>query len=423
MIQEKIFGNIGLNKDDDPRYFSENDTDFIQNMIPDMDGDGGNLVTHPGNLEIPTGIAWSITDTQKVIGSCKRVENDIIYYFVKGLSIHGSDITTTTTTSGFDFEDALDNEYNSIIEYNFVTNMFRVIVFEEEFLYMDDWVYGAKVFGEYIIYNSGSYGMRKVNIEYAYRFYNSIVGDKYPAPITSTTFALRNVPPVDKPVCTYTTDGRLQNNIINTPFQFAYRYKWTYGGFSVYSESSDICLPPNIEAWNGDYEFELYDYNTINIDFTRGDTTVIEYVEVIVREGNDGDWRFFTKISDNISSVDFYNEENYESVDQDEVSKAEDSIPLQVADGTLINENRIVVAGITEGFDNIDVDVQMVPVIEAVTLTAAADAELTFREIVDEGVDGECYCDIDISSLTLRLIMTQEIYLEYPLRYMAMLMI
>ncbi len=90
MIQEKLFGNIGLNMDDDPRYFGADDTNYILNMLPGAeDGEGGLLVTHPGTREIPTGIAWQLTDWPKVIGSCKRPDNDIIYFFVKGLSVHG----------------------------------------------------------------------------------------------------------------------------------------------------------------------------------------------------------------------------------------------------------------------------------------------------------------------------------------------
>ncbi len=368
MIQEKLFGNIGLNMDDDPRYFGADDSNLIVNMLPGAeDGEGGLLVTYPGAREIPTAIAWQLTDWPKVIGSCKRPDNDIIYFFVKGLSVHG-DATTTSTTEGFDLIAELDFEYNSIIEFNPVTEVYRVIVFEEPYLYMDDWVYGAKVFGDYIIYNSGPYGMRKVHIEYAYRYYNGVPGDTYPE-IISTTFALRNMPPTSRPTCAYITDAtRYQNNLINKTFQFAYRYKYRESGYSVYSEFSDVCLAPNIEKWNGEYAQEQYENNALIVTFARGDDTVIEYVEIIVREGNDGDWRFFDSISGDVSTISFYNDENYETVDQDEVNKVEDAIPKQVADATLINENRLVVAGITEGFDNIDVNVIMTPVIEPVEI-------------------------------------------------------
>ncbi|MBN2843574.1 MAG: hypothetical protein JXM68_10810, partial [Sedimentisphaerales bacterium] len=368
MIQEKLFGNIGLNADDDPRYYGENDTHSIVNMLPDTDGEGGLLKTLDGNIELPTGIVWSLTTQPKVIGSCKRSDNDLIYYFVKGLSIHG-DNTTTTTTEGFEPDENLDYEYNSIIEFNPITEAFRVIVFEEQYLYMDDWVYGAKVFGEYLIYNSGSHGMRKVHIEYAYRYYNSVAGDTYPE-IISTTFALRNMPPVDRPVCTYGTNAsRSINNIINKTFQFAYRYKYVNGGYSVYSEFSDICLPPNLEDWNGESITELYEYNVISVAFTRGDIAVIESVEVVVREGNDGDWKFYVSIADDVDSVAFYNDENYESVDQDEINKIEDAIPRRVADGTLINENRLVLARSTEGFDPVDIDVTLSPEAEYIEIT------------------------------------------------------
>ncbi len=209
---------------------------------------------------------------------------------------------------------------------------------------MDDWVYGAKVFGEYLIYNSGSHGIRKVHIEYAYRYYNGVAGATYPT-IISTTFALRNMPPTDRPTAVYSTDGaRLQNLLLDTPFQFAYRYKYVDGGYSVYSPYSDVYLPLNPELYGGEIDGSLYENNKLTISFVRGDLDIIEYVEIVVREGNDGDWRFMDSITENVSSVDFYNDEKYESVDQGEVAKTEDAIPLQVADATLINENRLVLA-------------------------------------------------------------------------------
>lgn len=397
MIQEKLLGNIGLNKDDDPRYFGENDTDHILNMIPDTDENGGLLKTLDGNAEIPTNIDWVLTSSRKVIGTCKRVDNDIIYYFVKGLSIHGSE-TTTTTPAGFDPEAELDFEYNSIIEFNPLTQTFRVIVFEEEYLYMGDWVVGAMVFGDYVIYNSGTHGMRKVHIEYAYRYYNSVAGDTYPE-ITSTTFALRNMPPVDRPTFVYGTDGgRSRNLLLKKTFQFAYRYKYVDGGYSVYSEYSDIALPPNVETWNGGYEFGLFSHNLLTISFNRGEPAVVEYVELVVREGNDGAWRFLATIDEDVNSFDFYNDENYEAIDQDEILKSEDAVPIRVADMALINENRLVVAGCTEGFDNIVPDVLLTPVAEAITIETPAEAAKATRYLNDQSED-EHYYSINTSDL------------------------
>lgn len=399
MIQEKLLGNIGLNKDDDPRYFSDADTDHILNMLPDTDENGGLLKTLDGNVEIHTNIDWVLTSSRKVIGSCKRVDNDIIYYFVKGLSIHGSE-TTTTTPPGFDPESELDFEYNSIIEFNPLSGTFRVIVFEEEHLYMGDWVVGAMVFGDYIIYNSGAHGMRKVHIEYAYRYYNGIAGATYPG-ITSTTFALRNLPPMDRPSCSYDTDNTRIINLISTKtFQFAYRYKYVDGGLSVYSPYSNICLSPTLETYNGELIGNVYDNNRIAVLFDRGDLDIIEYVEIVVREGNNGDWRLAATITDNTNTFYFYNDENYESVDQDEVIKAEDAIPKQVADCTLISENRLVMAGLTEGFDTVEPDVTLAVATEPVTLTEAEDNVLTSLNIELEDFANSAY-SINTSDLVV----------------------
>jgi hypothetical protein len=421
MKDEKVFGKIGLNLDDDPRYFGVNDTDLIQNMLPNMEGEAGLEETHPGNISIPSGFVYG--GGIKTIGTCKDPRTNYIYIFVKA--------------------DDPSTDGNSILQYDPISETYRKIVFEEVNLPMGANVYGAVVFGDYIIYNTLSVGLRKVHIDYANRYYNIALwaagvyedgdlvrladgscyvciddtagGDgspetepthwafeyyTYPS-ITDTTFVLRNMPPVDRPTIAYATDSaRFINNLLKKTFQFAYRYKYVDGGFSVYSEYSDIALSPNIENWDGNLVFELYDYNKIAIGFTRGEKSIVEYVEIIVREGNNGTWRLFKTITDDVSTIDFFNDEKYESVDQDEVLMAEDAVPRSCADMALINENRIVIARPTEGFDNVVLDATLTPVVEAVTLTAAADAELTFREIVDEGVDGESYCDIDVSSWT-----------------------
>lgn len=399
MIQEKLLGNIGLNKDDDPRYFGDNDTNHILNMLPDTDESGGLLKTLDGNAEIPTNIDWVLTSSRKVIGTCKRADNDIIYYFVKGLSIHGSE-TTTTTPMGFDPESELDFEYNSIIEFNPLSGTFRVIVFEEEHLYMGDWVVGAMVFGDYIIYNSGDHGMRKVNIEYAYRYYNGVAGDTYPA-ITSTTFALRNLPPMSRPICEYDTDSsRIINLLSDKTFQFAYRYKYINAGMSVYSPFSDICLFPAIETYNGNFIGNIYDNNRIEITFERGDLAIIEYVEIIVREGNDGEWRLLSTITEDVSVIYFYNDENYEAVEQDEVNKSEDAIPKQVADCTLISENRLVMGKVTEGFDSVELDVEMLVDTEAITIEDPEPGAITSLNIFQEGWNNSAY-SLDTSGLNV----------------------
>lgn len=380
MKDEKVFGRIGLNLDDDPRYFGVNDTDLIQNMLPNVTGDAGLEETHPGNIEIPSAFVYG--GGVKVIGTCRDAKTNYIYLFVKA-------------------DDPLVDG-NSILQYDPISETYRKIVFEEISLLMGDHVYGAVVFGDYIIYNTLTDGLRKVHIDYANRYYNidlwaagvyqdgdlvrrpdgscyvciqdTVIGDgapetepshwafeyyTYPS-VRPTTFVLRNMPPVDRPTVTYITDAsRMLNALVGRTFQFAYRYKYIDGGYSVYSEYSDIAMPQTIELWNGADVDLVYTNNAISIGFTHPGLALVQYIEVIVREGNNGDWRLFKVIEEDVSSVIFYNDEKYESVDQDEVLKSEDAIPRLCADMALINENRIVEARITEGFDNIPLDINM----------------------------------------------------------------
>jgi len=419
MKDEKVFGKIGLNLDDDPRYFGVNDTTLIENMLPNVEGEAGLEETYPGNIQIPT--SFSYGGSVSVVGTCKDVKTNYVYIFVKA-------------------DDPLVDG-NSIIQYDPISETYRKIVFEEVNLPMGEHVYGAVVFGDYIIYNTLTDGLRKVHIDYANRYYNidlwaagvyqdgdlvrrpdgscyvcildTVIGDgapelepthwsfeyyAYPT-ITETTFVLRNMPPVDRPTFVYGTDGgRLRNQLLKKTFQFAYRYKYVDGGYSVYSEYSDIALPPNVETWNGGYEFGLFSYNLLTISFSRGDPAVIEYVELVVREGNDGAWRFLATIDEDVSSFDFYNDENYEAIDQDEILKSEDAVPIRVADMALINENRLVVAGCTEGFDNIVPDVLLTPAVETITIETPAEAAKATRYLNDQSGD-EHYYSINTSDL------------------------
>lgn len=390
MKDEKVFGRIGLNLDDDPRYFGVNDTDLIQNMLPNVTGDAGLEETHPGNIEIPSAFVYG--GGVKVIGTCRDAKTNYIYLFVKA-------------------DDPLVDG-NSILQYDPISETYRKIVFEEISLLMGDFVYGAVVFGDYIIYNTLTDGLRKVHIDYANRFYNidlwaagvyqdgdlvrrpdgscyvclldTVIGDGAPElepthwafeyytypEVRPTTFVLRNMPPVNRPTITYGTDAtRAINNLTARTFQFAYRYKYIDGGYSVYSEYSDIALPQNVELWDGGESGLLYANNVITVGFIHPGLALVQYIEIIVREGNVGNWKLFRTIRDDVSTVAFYNDEKYESVDQDSVAMLEDAIPRSCADMTLINENRIVVARPTEGFDNVDIDVSMWPSLEVVAIS------------------------------------------------------
>jgi len=406
MKDEKVFGRIGLNLDDDPRYFGVNDTDLIQNMLPNVSGDAGVVETYGGNVGVATGLGYA--GDIRVVGTCKDVGSNYVYMFMKA-------------------EDPLDG--NTILQYDPISETYRKIVFEDVNLIMGDHVYGAVVFGDYLIYNTLTDGLRKVHIDYANRYYSievwsaggwvvgdvvrrpdgrcyvcildTVLGDgapeveptqwafeyyTYPS-VDATTFVLRNMPPVDRPTIAYGTDAtRLQNNLIEKTFQFAYRYKYVDGGYSVYSEYSDIALPPHVETFSGNYVFELFEHNKITISFTRGELAVVEYVELVVREGNDGEWKHLASIEADEDSFVFYNDENYESVDQDSVAMLEDAVPRVCADMALINENRLVEARVTEGFDNIVPDVSMFPVAEAVTIVTPVESVLQRWDVYRESL-------------------------------------
>lgn len=162
--------------------------------------------------------------------------------------------------------------------------------------------------------------------------------------------------------------ARNQNLLYGKLYQFRLRYTFDDFEKTVWSPISKLPLP--IPVVGSDFR---YDSNTesvsneITIQFNTQDPEITA-IEIAVREGNDGQWLLLDRIrkydenfdvlveSNILYEYKFYNDKVLFGLDQTDVNRLFDYVP-QIAECTeLINENQLVDAGITEGYDNVDVD-------------------------------------------------------------------
>lgn len=162
---------------------------------------------------------------------------------------------------------------------------------------------------------------------------------------------------------------RNQNYLQGNLYQFRLRYTFDNNEKSVWSPISKLVLPKsNVTSLGQQLEMSQSISNAIKLTFDTQDEEVIA-IEIAVRLGNLGQWALVDKINkydqdwnilvaSNITyEYLFYNDKVTFGLDQDDCARPFDYVP-QVAECTeLINENQLVDANITEGYDNIDTNV------------------------------------------------------------------
>jgi len=176
-------------------------------------------------------------------------------------------------------------------------------------------------------------------------------------------------PPNLPPSASYNDDSSQKiNKLRNNLFQFCYRWVYDDNEKSVFSPISNVPLPSKPELLNGAYdETELID-NVINIWVDTGSLEVRE-VEIAMRIGNIGNWTIINNkykyddqglcvLTNDIYSIyQFYNNETGQSLDQTDVARPYDFVPLTAKRQEIIEKNRLLYGDYREGFDNTAIDV------------------------------------------------------------------
>lgn len=189
--------------------------------------------------------------------------------------------------------------------------------------------------------------------------------------------------PVYAPTYEYETNLDFnKNNLFGNLFQFKTRYKYTDGQFSAWSGISSIQIPLNYFGNSTNSSIDNFqDSNQIRISYldTIGD---VEKIELASRKGNKGEFFIIeTKNNNfdnylklkkqsltfsvppvNFSTHVFKNDGLYPFIDKIESEKNQDETPKKAKALTLIDGNRNAFGNYVNGYDNVDINVNISPI-------------------------------------------------------------
>ncbi len=227
--------------------------------------------------------------------------------------------------------------------------------------------YGGKVY-KYIYSTTSTAGILPTNTTYW-----ELANVGIYTSITQQILDRIKYPPVYAPTATFGTDDLYKDScrLRGRMFQFAYCYVYDDNEKSVFSPISDIPIAYN-QFVDGSYLDDNLSNNVIKIIINTGVEEVVA-IELFVRVGNDGLWQKFYKIEkydeDGVSLVassipytyNFYNNTVLEAVNEEDAQMLFHAVPQISAHEKLIEKNRLVDGNYIEGFDNVDVDLDITP--------------------------------------------------------------
>ena len=182
--------------------------------------------------------------------------------------------------------------------------------------------------------------------------------------------------PLKRPVTVLATDtSYAKNNILDSLFQFKYRYAHQDNENTSYSGISNIKIDPEF-ARNTPLTFTEYK-NTANIIEVEYFDTIsdVKKIEITTRKGNDGEFTLVDTVQNNFiryikslknevivdpdyyfvipkSIIKFRNNGVYPFINKSEGDKLFDAVPKLAKAQTIISDNRLTYGNILEGYDN-----------------------------------------------------------------------
>lgn len=346
-IRDEILFVGGLDSDTDPHFLTKGDWLEATNVIKSEDGKNGVLSKIKGNEEV-----LDFANYVNLVGWCKYHKNGSYILFIKG-------------------ETTMIGNPDRIVEYNPNTNEETTVVSSDLLNFNTAYYVKADMIDHWLSWADGYNPPRMINVADT---------KSYTGTITESYLDSCRRPALYVPEVLLAYDSVVAYSNLDGGYQFKYRYVFDDYRYSVYSKASDMVVPlsttRNSEGFNS-YGTE----NVIYIKFDSGNDTV-GWVDVIVKEGNEGQWGRFIKIdkahpenvytvastpvlmtsalSDNTEYyVRFYNNESRTIVADG--TKQYDTIPDIAETVSAIGENRFVWGGLTDGKE-------LVPL--TVTLTA-----------------------------------------------------
>jgi len=407
----------GLNKDDSPKYFEDGDYSDARNVIIGNTQDQLNrgLIQSLKStllLEIPElvsvglyhhmgvvvdeniGIAYILSliyknsvDQKFVIIKHKLSDNSIKYIYegipadwgltyterpqFYNVKLINSNIVFTDNKNDIRMMDVvkIENTTNAgitskVVNYNLTTGYYTGYTIGS-FVYYNDSVYKIlqSTVGIVDIYPGSSP---------SYFQYIAKITDVYLDPTNLNIFILAAIPPLISPTAEYQSDSSNNiNQLRGQVWQFSYRYVYMDYRKSTYAPPSIIPTPNGEEDVNGIPNPDPTHNNRIKVVINTGNSYV-RYIEVVARSSEDpATWFLIKKIdvinesgyklypSDQSSDVYFYNDVAKQAIDLAEFATLFSYVPIKAKHMELIENNRLVFANITEGYDRITPSVNL----------------------------------------------------------------
>jgi len=322
MIQKHVF--LGMNQDTSPKDLRPEEYRSALNLVAVSEGVGAS--TRLENMRGMRETAMPVDSSSICVGMWNYREKNKIYAFYSG---------------------AID----SIIEYDGVTDVGTLLMQNNLLgLSIDYPVIDVFIVENLLYFNDAYHGMRKINIDYAKTGALNTINDE-------RAISLIKPPPLTLVTSNRSTDPVL--TLINpririTPLQFATRYVYGDDEVSVISPISKIS--PAL-----DYDFETNAYNRVDVVLSIDNvlSPIIDRVELLVREKNDGFWFVYEKFDpgeftisnpDNTKSVQYslYLDRSGAVLSEEETGSSAESVPRVSSSMALMEDRAFAVSSVEE---------------------------------------------------------------------------
>jgi hypothetical protein len=336
IIKQKHVFTGGMNMDDDLRFIKPGDYRYAINcrIGSSEDENRGVVENIKGNELVNASLPGGVN---VCIGTYEDRAGGSVFYFIHNSSLnHGI--------------------YRYFVASNTVEKIFEGSILNFDSTYL---ITSVELVDDMLYWCDGLNPSRKLNITDC---------SSYPTPYIEEFINHAKNPPLIAPIIATADDVTKPYLLGKKTYSFSYRYIYKdseKSTFSPFSLAVPTCFP---DPDTGGEVNTVYIYLSNNEDIT--DTggagsvnrysSIIEEIEVIFKDTQNGSWRLFGRFpfEDVVADprLEFYNDGSYPVIDQAEVSKLNDAVPLRPKTLSFV-KGRMFLGNYYEGFDKYTLDV------------------------------------------------------------------
>jgi hypothetical protein len=322
------------------------------------------------NIDVDVDNGSNVGTARNTLGNSRVSDITMTDRFPSGLTTEGA------TTIGSEKFESLNliywlvaaNEFDGVFEFDELTGVTtRVLLCTKASINTPsilgfnkrNIVTGINYINGYLYWTDGNVPPRKINISRCKSY-----GVDDPRIINDIDVIIE--PPLNAPTIELINDTTLQSNNISEKFlSFFYRYKNFDNQYSAMSPASAVAFEPGnyeIDFTSGNNESMVNRFNTVKIKFNTGSVNVKE-VQILMSDTRSGNISVVESISkesegyanDVVEEFTFYNNKVYTIIDQTQINRLFDNVPLKAKAQEIIG-NRLAYGNYTQFFNLKDVD-------------------------------------------------------------------